>query len=118
MHKINLAAKLAEFDTHWDPKVIASYNANDVMVVKFQGEFPNHSHATSDDFFLVLAGEVKMDVEGDVEGVSSVTSGPGELLVVPAGTVHRPRAVDEAHVLLIEPNTGTSGAPAAAKDHI
>ena len=118
MHKINLAAKLAEFDTHLDPKVIASYNANDVMVVKFQGEFPYHSHAASDDFFLLLGGEVTMDVEGNVEGASSVTFGPGELLIVPAGAVHRPRAVDEEHVLLIEPNTGTSGAPAAAKDHI
>ncbi|MFX0543240.1 cupin domain-containing protein [Roseovarius sp. S4756] len=118
MHKINLAAKLAQIDTHWDPKVVARYNGNDVMVVKFAGEFPYHSHAETDDFFLVLAGEVVMDCEG----ADSVTFGAGELLIVPAGTVHRPRAKAEAHVLLIEPkgepNTGTSGAPAAAKDHI
>jgi mannose-6-phosphate isomerase-like protein (cupin superfamily) len=118
MKKINLAAKLALFDTHWDPKVVAGYNGNDVMVVKFQGEFPYHSHEDSDDFFLVIAGEVTMDVEG----APAITFGPGELLIVPAGTVHRPRAADEAHVLLIEPsgepNTGSSGAPASAKDHI
>ena len=46
--KINLAEKLALFDTHWDPKVVASYNDNDVMVVKFQGEFPFHKHDESD----------------------------------------------------------------------
>ncbi|MFX0544918.1 cupin domain-containing protein [Roseovarius sp. S1116L3] len=118
MQKINLAAKLAQIGTHWDPKIVASYNGNDVMVVKFQGEFPYHSHAETDDFFLVLAGEVVMDFDG----ADNVTFGPGEMLIVPAGTVHRPRAEAEAHVLLIEPmgepNTGTSGAPAAAKDHI
>ncbi|MFD0858787.1 cupin domain-containing protein [Roseovarius aquimarinus] len=118
MQKINLAAKLAQFETHWDPKVVASYNGNDVMVVKFAGEFPFHSHADTDDFFLVLSGSVTMDYEG----AESVTFGAGELVVVPAGQVHRPRADAEAHVLLIEPkgepNTGNSGAPAAAKDHI
>lgn len=118
MQKINLAAKLAQFGTHWDPKVVANCNGNDVMVVKFQGEFPFHSHEDSDDFFLVIAGEVTMDVEG----APATIFGPGELLIVPAATVNRPRAADGAHVLLIEPsgepNTGSSGAPAAAKDHI
>jgi len=118
MNKINLAEKLSLLHTHWDPKVVASYNGNDVMVVKFQGEFPFHSHAGSDDFFLVVNGEVTMDFES----APSQTFGPGELLIVPAGAVHRPRAENEVHVLLIEsagePNTGNSGAPAAAKDHI
>ncbi len=118
MHKINLAEKLAQFDTHWDPKVVANYNGNDVMVVKFQGEFPFHSHADTDDFFLVISGEVTMEYQD----APAVTFGPGELLIVPADTVHRPSANAEASVLLIEPvgepNSGNSGAPAAAKDHI
>jgi len=118
MQTINLAEKLALFDTHWDPKVVASYNNNDVMVVKFQGEFPFHKHDNTDDFFLVLKGEMFMDREdGDPLRVRA-----GELCVVPAQAVHRPRAVEECHVLLIEPagepNTGDSGQPAAAKDHI
>ena len=118
MHKVNLAQKLALFDTHWDPKVIAAYNDNDVMVVKFQGEFPFHKHDTTDDFFLVIEGEVIMDYDT----AESVTFGPGELVIVPQGRVHRPRAESEAKVLLIEPkgepNSGDSGAPAAAKNHI
>lgn len=118
MNKVNLAEKLALFDTHWDPKVVASYNGNDVMVVKFQGEFPFHKHDDTDDFFLILDGQVTLDHEGG----PSVTMGPGELCVVPKGVVHRPRAQTEAQVLLIEPagepNTGDSGVPAAAKDHI
>ena len=117
MKTVNLAGKLALFDTHWDPKVVASYNDNDVMVVKFAGEFPFHKHDDSDDFFLVLDGQVTMDREGG----DSVTIRAGEMCIVPAGVVHRPRAETEAKVLLIEPkglpNTGDA-ATAAPKPHI
>ena len=116
--KINLNDKLSLFDTHWDPKVIATYNSNDVMVVKFQGEFDFHKHDDSDDFFLVIEGEVTMDYEEH----PSVTFGAGEMVIVPAGVIHRPRAEHEAKVLLIEPqgepNSGDSDRPAATKDHI
>jgi mannose-6-phosphate isomerase-like protein (cupin superfamily) len=117
IHKINLAEKLSKFDTHWDPKVVADYNGNDIMVVKFQGEFPFHKHDDTDDFFLILEGEVTLDQEG----AQSVTMGPGELCVIPQGIVHRPRAISEAKVLLIEPNgTPNTGdtATAAPKDKI
>lgn len=117
MKKINLAEKLALFDTHWDPKVVARYNGNDIMVVKFQGEFPFHVHDDSDDFFLILEGEVTLDRENE----PSEVLGAGELCVIPAGVVHRPRATEEAKVLLIEPaglpNTGDE-TTAAAKDWI
>ncbi|MEP5758594.1 MAG: cupin domain-containing protein [Litoreibacter sp.] len=117
MDKVNLRDKLAQFDTHWDPHVVANYNGNDIMVVKFVGEFPFHKHDESDDFFLVLDGEVTVDVEGQ----DSVVMGAGELCVVPRGATHRPRAVSEAKVLLIEPtglpNTGDA-ATAAAKPQI
>lgn len=116
--KINLSEKLALFDTHWDPKIVATYNDNDVMVVKFQGEFPFHKHDESDDFFLVLEGQVTMEYEGH----DNVTFGPGEMVIVPKGVVHRPRAEHEAKVLLIEPtgepNTGDSGKTAATKPRI
>ncbi|MCK0150719.1 cupin domain-containing protein [Marivita sp. S6314] len=118
MNKINLAEKLSLFSSHWDPHVVASYNGNDVMVVKFAGEFPFHKHDDTDDFFLVISGDVTMDYEN----APSVTFGPGEMVIVPKGIVHRPRATTEAHVLLIEPtgepNTGDSGVPPAAKPAI
>ena len=108
--KVTLADKLALISTHWDPHVVADYNGNDVMVVKFQGAFPFHSHPDTDDFFLVLSGEVILDVAG-----ASHVLHPGELFVVPAGVVHRPRAEREAAVLLIEPKgTPNTGDPATA----
>lgn len=116
--KVNLAQKLSLFDSHWDPKVIADYNDNDVMVVKFQGEYPFHKHDNSDDFFLVIAGEVTMEYEDH----DNVTFGPGELVIVPKGVVHRPSAEHEAKVLLIEPrgepNSGDSGRAPADKPRI
>lgn len=118
MQKVNLAEKLAMFSSHWDPHVIASYNDNDIMVVKFQGEFPFHKHDTTDDLFLVIEGQVTMEYENH----DPVTFGPGELVVVPKGVIHRPKAQSEAKVLLIEPkgeaNTGDSGYTPAPKPHI
>jgi mannose-6-phosphate isomerase-like protein (cupin superfamily) len=118
MHKVNLADKLAQFSTHWDPHVVANYNDNDIMVVKFQGEYPFHKHDTTDDFFLVLEGEVTMEYDAH----ESVTFSAGELVVVPAGVVHRPRAEHEVKVLLIEPkgepNSGDSDRAPAPKPHI
>lgn len=49
MKSISLAEKLGHITTHWDPHVIADYNDNDVMVVKFVGEYPFHKHDTTDD---------------------------------------------------------------------
>ncbi|AZV76453.1 cupin domain-containing protein [Parasedimentitalea marina] len=111
MSRVNLAEKLALFSTHWDPKVIADYNDNDIMVVKFQGEYPFHNHMDTDDFFLVLEGEMVMDIEGqDPEVVRA-----GEIYIVPKGVTHRPRAQNECKVLLIEPKgEPNSGDPATA----
>ena len=118
MQKINLAEKLSMFSSHWDPHVVATYNGNDVMVVKFKGEFPFHKHDDTDDFFLVLEGEVTMDYDN----APAVTFGAGEMVIVPKGQVHRPRAEAEVKVLLIEPtgepNTGDSGLTPASKPHI
>ncbi len=116
MKPINLNEKLCQFTSHWDPHVIADYNDNEVMVVKFKGAFPFHLHEDTDDFFLVLDGEMVMDLEGQSHSVKA-----GELFVVPKGITHRPRADHECKVLLIEPkgepNTGDP-ATAAAKPRI
>lgn len=116
MKPVTLTDKLDRISTHWDPHVIADYNDNDVMVVKFVGEFPFHDHPDTDDFFLVLEGEIVLDVED-----ASHILRAGDLFVVPKGVRHRPRAEREAKVLLIEPkgtpNTGDA-ATATAKPRL
>ena len=110
MKPVNLAEKLSLFSSHWDPHVIADYNGNDVMVVKFKGEFPFHDHPDTDDFFFVLEGEMTMDLEGQSHVVKA-----GELFIVPKGVRHRPRAAEECKVMLIEPKgVPNTGDPATA----
>ena len=110
--KVNLAAKLALFADHWKPRTVAQLNDYDVMVVKVQGEFVWHKHDETDDFFLVLSGELQIRLRG-----RTVVLGPGELFVVPRGDEHQPYAEKEAHILLIEPrgtaNTGDARTAAA-----
>ncbi len=108
--KINLAEKLATFTGHWQPRVVAQYNGNDLMVAKLQGEFVWHKHDETDDCFLVLSGQLTIQLRD-----RDVHLGPGELFIVPKGVEHRPVAEEEVHILLIEP-TGTpnTGDPATA----
>jgi len=116
MTPINLAGKLATFDNHWHPRIVGQFNGHDLMVVKVLGEFIWHDHPETDDFFMVLSGELTIDLPD-----GAVTLRPGEVFVVPKGMRHRPRATVETHLLLIEPagtpNTGDA-ATAAAKPHI
>jgi mannose-6-phosphate isomerase-like protein (cupin superfamily) len=114
MDGINLAQKLATFSEHWQPRTVGQFNGHDLMVVKVKGEFVWHSHAATDDFFLVLKGRLIIQMrEGDV------TLGPGEIFVVPQGIEHCPRADEETHLLLIEPagtpNTGNAATAAARR---
>ncbi|HYS12157.1 MAG TPA: cupin domain-containing protein [Burkholderiaceae bacterium] len=102
MDGINLAQKLATFSEHWQPRTVGQFNGHDLMVVKVKGEFIWHSHADTDDFFLVLKGRITIQMRS-----GDVTLGPGELFVVPKGVEHCPRADEETHLLLIEP-TGTA----------
>jgi len=102
---VDLAEKLATFAEHWQPRTVAEFNGHDVMVVKAQGEFVWHKHDETDDFFLVLRGELTIELRD-----GSVTLRPGQLFIVPKGVEHRPVAKEEVHLLLIEPsgtpNTG------------
>jgi len=113
MPAINLAEKLSLFSDIFSPKIVATFNGHDVMVVKIKGEFVWHSHPDTDDFFLVLKGRLTIQLRD-----REVELGPGELFVVPKGVEHRPVAAEEVHLLLIEPkgtpNTGDA-ATAATK---
>ena len=83
---MDLAAKLATFDEHFSPRIVGQLNDYKLQLVKVKGEFVWHSHADTDDFFLVLAGRLTIQLrDRDVE------LGPGELFVVPRGVEHCPR---------------------------
>ncbi len=106
--KVNIAAKLEAFQSHWDPKIVGELNGQHVKLVKFQGEFVWHSHDQEDELFFVVVGSFDMEFENRVVRVSE-----GEFVIVPRGVEHRPTAEREVHVMLFEPantiNTGDAG---------
>jgi mannose-6-phosphate isomerase-like protein (cupin superfamily) len=115
MSKVNLEDGLSRFADLWRPKIIAELNDYKVQLVKVQGEWVWHKHDETDELFLVIAGDLTMEMrEGDVE------LGPGDLLIVPKGVEHRPRTSELCQLLLIEPfgtpNTGNVGGERTAPE--
>lgn len=107
-HAINLIRKLDLIVEQWQPRVVAEMNDYQFKVARLQGDFIWHSHAETDEAFLVLDGTLRLDFRD-----GSVTLGSGELYVVPKGVEHKPCAEEEVKLLLIEPrgvlNTGEQG---------
>ena len=111
--KVNLAEKFALFEEALSPKIVGTLNDYKLQIVKVIGEFVWHKHDDTDDFFLVVKGHLTIQLRD-----RNVELDLGELYVVPRGVEHCPRADEETHVLLIEPdgtpNTGDAGGPLTA----
>ncbi|MEX0880737.1 MAG: cupin domain-containing protein [Thermoanaerobaculia bacterium] len=108
MGKVNLLEKFGLFNEQFRPKIVGDLNDHQVKVVKLQGEFVWHHHESEDELFLVVKGRMRMGLRsGDIE------LSEGELFIVPKGVEHKPSAVDECWIVLIEPattlNTGNVG---------
>jgi mannose-6-phosphate isomerase-like protein (cupin superfamily) len=95
---INLEQKLSLISEHWSPKVVAEMNDYQLKLVKLKGDFVWHKHDETDELFICVNGEMKIELRNDVVRLSG-----GELFVVPRGVEHRPGAEEECDVLLIEP---------------
>lgn len=112
---VNFAQKYALFQDQWAPKVVAEMNDYQFKVARLEGDFIWHSHTDTDETFIVLEGELRIDFRD-----GSVTIGAGEMYVVKKGVEHRPSATREAKVLLIEPrgviNTGETHERTAQND--
>lgn len=107
----------AALDEHWSPRVVAEMNDYQFKLVKLQGEFVWHAHADTDETFIVLAGTLRMGFRDREVPVHA-----GEMIVVPRGVEHCPRADGECHVLLVEPrgvvNTGEAGGELTAANDV
>jgi len=107
---IDLIGKIAQIDGHWQPRVVAEMNDYQFKVVKVEGEFLWHRHADTDETFIVLEGELRIDFRAGPSGDGSIVLRAGQMAVVPKGVEHKPCANAEVKLLLIEPrgvvNTG------------
>lgn len=98
MQAINLKQKFGSFSDRWSPKIIAQMNNYHFKLAKVQGEYVWHSHAETDEVFIVLAGELTIELPD-----GSVTLKTGEMVVIPRGVEHKPVAPVECHIMLVEP---------------
>jgi len=105
---INLAEKAGMIGEQWSPRVVAELNDYQLKVVRIEGDFIWHDHPETDEAFLVLEGELRIDFRD-----GAVLLRPGEMFVVSRGVEHKPFAAREVKLLLIEPrgivNTGHAG---------
>tara|TARA_B100000925_G_scaffold262444_1_gene219757 strand:+ start:367 stop:738 length:372 start_codon:yes stop_codon:yes gene_type:complete len=102
---ISFAKKFDCFTEQWSPKVVAEMNDYQFKLVRLEGDFVWHNHQDTDETFIVLEGKLVIDFQD-----GTVELEAGQMLVVPKGVPHRPRASAEAKVLIVEPkgviNTG------------
>jgi mannose-6-phosphate isomerase-like protein (cupin superfamily) len=86
-------------------------------LVRLQGDFIWHDHKETDEAFLVLEGNLRIDFRD-----GAVDIGPGGMYVVPKGVEHKPYAEHEVKLLLIEPrgvqNTGSAGGERTAANDV
>ena len=105
---INLSHKLNLFSEHWSPKIIAQIDDYQFKLAKLNGDFVWHSHPETDEVFIVLEGQLRIDFRD-----GPVTLNKGEMLVVPKGVDHKPYAELECHVMILvrEETINTGDAP-------
>lgn len=113
---INFVEKFALFSDQWSPRVIAEMNDYQFKLAKIEGEFVWHDHPDTDEVFIVVEGEMVIELR---DGRVELTA--GEMYVVPKGVEHKPVAEKECKIMIIEPqgvvNTGREkGELTAAND--
>ena len=90
------------------PHRLTSINDYNVKVVKLLAEFVWHTHPDTDELFLVVSGELVIQLRD-----GNIQLGPGDVFVVPRGVEHCPKAEQEVSAVLFEPqgtvNTGDAG---------
>lgn len=106
--RVNFREKLAKFSDHWTPRVVAEMNDYQFKLVKILGEFVWHKHVDTDEVFVVFDGEMLLELRDRVIPLRAC-----ELYVVKKGVEHRPVAMHECAIMLVEPrgvvNTGNAG---------
>jgi mannose-6-phosphate isomerase-like protein (cupin superfamily) len=106
MEPISLETALSSFTETWSPRIVTTVNDYDVRVAKVEGEHLWHVHDHTDEFFLVLNGELHISLR-EPAGERTVVLPRGAVFTVPRGTEHKPYAPVPTEILVLEP-TGTS----------
>jgi mannose-6-phosphate isomerase-like protein (cupin superfamily) len=85
---VNLKQEAASVDQSYKNFVVLNINNHCVRLAVMQGEFRWHQHPRSDECFLVMEGELEIDL---ADGRTFCLK-PGEVFMIPAGVIHRTRS--------------------------
>ncbi len=95
---VNIEEKLGLFSDCWSPRRIEKLNGQQIILAKVEGEFVFHKHDHEDECFMVLKGQLTIELRD-----KTVVVNPGEFYTVERGVEHKPSASEETHLLLFEP---------------
>jgi mannose-6-phosphate isomerase-like protein (cupin superfamily) len=95
---IDIAAEAAAHEP-WFNETLTTVNEAVVRLGVIEGDFHWHRHDDQDEFFLVLEGELRIDLQQDER---TITLGPQQAFTVPRGAVHRTRAPRRTTILMVE----------------
>ncbi len=117
LEAINFEDKFTKFNEHWSPRVIAEMNDYQFKLVKIEGEFVWHDHPDTDEVFIVIDGSLNIEFRDRMVSLAS-----GEMFVIPKGVEHKPVAINECKIMIVEPkgivNTGDAVSSLTANDNV
>src|ERR1700744_3285707 len=94
---IDLPSEIAAHEP-WFNQTLTTVNDAVVRLGIVDGDFHWHKHDDQDEFFLVLDGELLIDIDGS----ETLTLGPHQGCSVPKGVVHRTRAPRRTTIVMVE----------------
>lgn len=98
MSVVDIHAEQAAVTESYKNQVLLDINQDCLRMSVFEGTYRWHHHPDSDELFFVVQGELQIEFEGD----AMQTLRPAQCLLVPAGTVHRTRAIGRTVNLTFE----------------
>lgn len=98
LHVTNLRDEGDKVTDTYRNMVVNHVNGSCLRLAVFEGEYRWHSHPSSDELFIVVEGCLAIDLEGGRE----LLLRPWDSVTIPAGTVHRTRAIGRTINLCFE----------------
>jgi mannose-6-phosphate isomerase-like protein (cupin superfamily) len=97
---VDIRTEQAAIAESYSNHVLVDVNTDCMRLAVFEGEYRWHQHPDSDELFLVVAGVLQIDLAGG----SRLELTEWQSVVIPAGTVHRTRAIGRTVNLTCEKN--------------
>jgi mannose-6-phosphate isomerase-like protein (cupin superfamily) len=97
LQTIDINEMVRECTDKWFNQTLTKVNDSVVRVGIIEGEYHWHKHDKDDEFFLVLSGQLLVDLED-----RTIVLDPNQGVTIPHGVLHRTRAPQKTVILMVE----------------